>query len=121
MRNSFKIYSNNVLPAGFLFPSLYVDLSRNFDEINEIPYFTWWFQDCTDEQFLLRKANLKKLTGVDNLISFARDGDWAACFNLLDRSGDPKVYVYDLGNRNNHYEVNNFEEWLKLVISEAQK
>lgn len=47
--------------------------------------------------------------------------EWAACFNLLDHSGDPKVYVYDLGNRNNHYESNNFEEWLKLVISEAQK
>ncbi|KEZ22617.1 SMI1/KNR4 family protein [Glaesserella parasuis] len=120
MRNTFRVYSPYALD-GFIYPSKYLELSNDLTEISKIPFFSWWFEDCDDSELEIYTQALEHFTGIKNLISFARDGDWAACFNLLDRSGDPKVYVYDLGNRNNHYEVKNFEEWLKLVISEAQK
>ena len=51
-----------------------------------------------------------------DLIEFARDGDWAACFDLTDYSGNPKVFVYDLGNKNNFYEKENFDQWLEFVV-----
>lgn len=120
MRNSFSVYSPNVL-AGFIYPSKYLEISADFTEIANIPFLSWWFEDCYDSELEVYTQALEHFTGIKNLISFARDGDWAACFNLLDHSGDPKVYVYDLGNRNNHYEVKNFEEWLKFIMSEAQE
>ena len=120
MRNSFSVYSQNVL-AGFIYPSKYLEISADFTEIANIPFLSWWFEDCYDSELEVYTQALEHFTGIKNLISFARDGDWAACFNLLDHSGDPKVYVYDLGNRNNRYEVKNFEEWLKFIISEAQE
>ncbi|ENX35264.1 hypothetical protein F889_00931 [Acinetobacter colistiniresistens] len=50
-------------------------------------------------------------------MEFARDGDWAACFDLTDHSGEPKVFVYDLGNKENFYEKENFDQWLRFVLN----
>ncbi|TCP92058.1 SUKH superfamily protein [Cricetibacter osteomyelitidis] len=120
MRNSFTPYSNKILPKGFSFPKEYIELSKNLSYVNSIQYFNWWFEDYREdiEQHI---SILQKLTGKENLISFARDLDWAACFDLTDHSGDPKVYVYDLGNRENHYVVNNFDEWLQGEINKAKE
>ncbi|GAA6143718.1 hypothetical protein NBRC116584_35360 [Hydrogenophaga sp. 5NK40-0174] len=61
----------------------------------------------------------RDLTGEDNLICFARNGDWAACFKSTDTSGNPKVYVYDFGNRANRYERANFDAWLSEEIRDC--
>lgn len=119
MITNFKPYSNNVLPNGFMYPFEYLELSKDLNKINSIPFFPWWFEDCDDSELKLYIQALEHFTGIDNLISFARDGDWAACFSLLDHSGDPKVYVFDLGNKENHYEVNNFNEWLNMMIEKS--
>ncbi|TNG87836.1 SMI1/KNR4 family protein [Pasteurellaceae bacterium USgator41] len=115
MRNTFKIYPNDKLPKQFKFPDYYLKLSRNLDDINKIEYFPWWFEDAEDDIDSYVKI-LKRLTGVDYLISFARNGDWAACFKITDFSGDPRVYVYDLGNKNSNYEYNDFNDWLQSEI-----
>lgn len=119
MRKNFKIYSNSVLPKGFKYPKEYVELSKNMEPLEKIPYFLWWFEDCHDEDLLIEINSLKNLTGIDNLISFARDGDWAACFDITDCSGEPKVYVFDLGNKANRYLTDSFKDWLDKVILEA--
>lgn len=61
-----------------------------------------------------------ELTSKRNLLPFARDRDWAACFDSMDISPNPRVYVYDLGNKANHYEMASFEEWLAFVIEESK-
>lgn len=113
-QNQFRPYSDIELPSGFKYPKSYLNLSMNLNDINNIPYFSWWFSDT--EEPLSEHMNIYfNLTGRQNLIEFARDGDWAACFDAMDHSGNPKVLVYDLGNKENFYEKNNFEEWLEFV------
>ena len=51
--------------------------------------------------------------GLPNLLPFARNGTWSACFDFLDHSGNPKVIVIDLDNTENYEIFNNFDEWLK--------
>lgn len=113
---SFKPYSQKELPVGFKYPDSYLKLSLDLEHINSIPYFSWWFSNVyksLDEII----ENFYILTGKKNLLVFARDGDWAACFDLTDHSGDPKVFVYDLGNKENFYEKENFDEWLSFVLN----
>ena len=85
-------------------------------------YFPWWFEDSEfeDNVYLYSKA-IEELTGVADLIAFARDGDWAACFKLTDYSGNPRVYVHDLGNEANKYECKDFDEWLAEEIKSAKE
>ncbi|MDU2245625.1 MAG: SMI1/KNR4 family protein [Haemophilus parainfluenzae] len=95
MQTKFNLYPKEQLPENFKFPQSYIDL-------------------------LYSKA-IEKLTGVADLISFARDGDWAACFKLTDYSGNPRVYVHDLGNKDNKYECKDFDEWLAEEIKSAKE
>lgn len=92
------------------------------EKINELEYFPWWFEDSEfeDNVYLYSKA-IEELTGVADLIAFARDGDWAACFKLTDYSGNPRVYVHDLGNKDNKYECKDFDEWLAEEIKRAKE
>jgi len=107
MQTKFNLYPKEQLPENFKFPQSYIDLSSNMEKINELEYFPWWF--------------IEKLTGVADLIAFARDGDWAACFKLTDYSGNPRVYVHDLGNKDNKYECKDFDEWLAEEIKSAKE
>ena len=45
----------------------------------------------------------------------------AACFKLTDYSGNPRVYVHDLGNKDNKYECKDFDEWLAEEIKSAKE
>ena len=88
MQTKFNLYPKEQLPENFKFPQSYIDLSSNMEKINELEYFPWWFEDpdyenseIEDSVYLYSKA-IEKLTGVADLISFARDGDWAACFKI---------------------------------------
>ena len=115
-QSSFKLYAQHDLPNGFKYPESYLKLSLSLNKLNSIPYFSWWFSDA--EKPLEEITNIYYiLTGKRNLLDFARDGDWAACFDLTDHSGDPKVFVYDLGNKENFYEKENFDEWLSFVLN----
>ena len=128
MQTKFNLYPKEQLPENFKFPQSYIDLSSNMmEKINELEYFPWWFEDpdyenseIEDSVYLYSKA-IEKLTGVADLISFARDGDWAACFKLTDYSGNPRVYVHDLGNKDNKYECKDFDEWLAEEIKRAKE
>ena len=127
MQTKFNLYPKEQLPENFKFPQSYIDLSSNMEKINELEYFPWWFEDpdyenseIEDSVYLYSKA-IEKLTGVADLISFARDGDLAACFDLTDYSGNPRVYVYDLGTNDPPYEKDSFDEWLSEEIKAVKE
>jgi hypothetical protein len=115
-QSNFKPYTEKELPVGFKYPESYLKLSLGLKEINSIPYFSWWFSDANESLEEVTDIYYK-LTGRKNLFDFARDGDWAACFDLTDHSGNPKVFVYDLGNKQNFYVKETFDEWLHFIIT----
>ena len=117
-RKTFIPYSASVLPDTFNYPKSYLLISNNLSSINQIEGFPWWFEDGVDDLHDVQKI-YGELTGDADLIPFARDGDWAACFKGSDTSENPKVYVYDLVNYINRYELNNFDVWLDFVIKEC--
>lgn len=47
------------------------------------------------------------------MIPFARLFDWAAYFDGDDITGNPKVYVFDLGDMPHHVCFKDFSEWLE--------
>lgn len=77
--------------------------------------FPWWFEDGIDDT----EKIYEELTEAENLIHFAHDRDWVACFKENDTSGNPRVYVYALGNNENNYEVGGFDNWSECVIKEC--
>ena len=120
MQVNFNLYPKAMLPNGFKYPNAYVRLSKDLSIINQLECFPWWFENYR-ESIIQHSAILEEITGVKNLISFARNGDLAACFDLTDYSGNPRVYVYDLGANDPPYEKKSFEEWLSEEIEDAKK
>ena len=120
MQTKFNLYPKEQLPENFKFPQSYIDLSSNMEKINELEYFPWWFENHRDS-IIQHSAILEEITAVPNLVSFARNGDLAACFDLTDCSGNPRVYVHDLGNEANKYECKDFDEWLEEEIKSAKE
>lgn len=120
MQVKFDIYPSVMLPKGFKYPQSYINLSKDLSVINELEYFPWWFENYRDS-IVQHSTILEEATGAPNLISFARNGDLAACFDLTDHSGNPKVLVYDLGANDPPYEINSFEEWLSEEIEDAKQ
>ena len=118
MQTKFNLYPKEQLPENFRFPQSYIDLSCNMEKINELEYFSWWFENHRDS-IIQHSAILEEITGVPNLISFARNGDLAACFDLTDCSGNPRVYVYDLGANDPPYEKDSFDGWLSEEIKDV--
>ena len=118
MQTKFNLYPKEQLPEKFKFPQSYIDLSSNMEKINELEYFPWWFENHRDS-IIQHSAILEEITAVPNLISFARNGDLAACFDLTDCSGNPRVYVYDLGANDPPYEKDSFDEWLSEEIKDV--
>lgn len=109
--NNFKPYSSNILPTGFKYPAKYLALSSDISLLNLIPNFQWWFIDADSEAGELA-YELRKKNGL-NLIPFAQLFDWAAFFDGDDLTGNPMVYVYDLGDMPHHVTFKNFSEWLE--------
>ena len=119
---TFKPYSDEYLPYGFKLPQEYLALSKDMSYLQNIQYFSWWFVDGSESNNSLQEDIdiYYRLTGHSNLLVFARDGDWAACFDLNDHSKNPQVWVYDLGNRENYGKYINFSEWLNSVVQECK-
>lgn len=118
MQTKFNLYPKEQLPESFKFPQSYIDLSSNMEKINELEYFPWWFESHRDS-IIQHSAILEEITSVPNLLSFARNGDLAACFDLADCSGNPRVYVYDLEANDPPYEKDSFDEWLSEEIKDV--
>ena len=113
-QSNFNPYPNEMLPTGFIYPEHYLKLAKSTDNINydEEYVFPWWFENS--DKNINEIINIyKEITGLPNLLPFARNGTWSACFDFLDHSGNPKVIVIDLDNTENYEIFNNFDEWLK--------
>jgi hypothetical protein len=107
---NFKPYSSDILPQGFKYPIRYLALSNDIAPLSTIPNFRWWFINSENEvgklAYELRKNGL-------NLIPFAQLFDWAAYFDGDDTTGNPMVYVFDLGDMPYHMIFKDFSEWLE--------
>ena len=110
MQSTFSVYSKEQLPIGFHYPATYLQLAKDTSSLDSIPYFAWWFKDAENSLPDLLDIYFE-LTQVKNVLPFARNGDWAACFDLTDTTGDPRVLVFDLGDAH-CVELKNFDDWL---------
>ena len=93
-QSNFNPYPNEMLPIGFIYPEHYLKLAKSTDNINydEEYVFPWWFENS--DKNINEIINIyKEITGLPNLLPFARNGTWSACFDFLDHSGNPKVIV----------------------------
>lgn len=121
MQTKFTPYPLNLLPNGFKYPEKYLQLS---DHLYFSDAFIWWFEDAdTEGGKLAWKLRLSyrewKNIGERNLIPFAQLNDDAAFFDGDDTSGDPKVIVIDLGNKQRMYELDNFDIWLREALVDS--
>ncbi|WP_445570974.1 hypothetical protein [Pseudomonas sp. E102] len=118
MQERFCTYSVDQLPAGFKYPSRYLDFAKSIGLPKD---FSWWFDDASTEGGQLSwklRGSYGEWVGLEgrNLIPFAQLNDDAAFFDGDDLSGDPKVVVIDLGNKERVYELPSFEAWLHDVL-----
>lgn len=109
---SFSVYSKEQLPINFTYPDSFLELSENTSVLGSVSNFSWWFEDAQSETGRLAYTLRNEHSNGLNLIPFARLFDWAAYFDGDDTSGDPKVYVLDLGDLPHCVELKNFDEWL---------
>ena len=58
-----------------------------------------------------------KNIGNKNLIPFAQLNDDAAFFDGDDTSGNPQVFIIDLGNKNRTYVETDFNAWLENILT----
>ena len=103
----FSLYSDQELPNNFSYPSLFVEISQNS---NDIDAGNWDFIDAKTESGAL-SYECRNKEDFD-LIPFARLLDWAAYFDGDDINGDPSVFVFDLGNMPHYIKFKNFKDWL---------
>ena len=113
-QKNFVPYPEAMLPTGFQYPKLYLKLaeSTHFINYDEEYVFPWWFETAEKNLKEVIK-NYEEITGFKDLLPFARNGEWAACFDLTDKSINPKVIVIDLGNPSYYENFKNFDAWLK--------
>ncbi len=121
MQDKFTPYPENILPSGFIYPQKYLQLAK---DLNIPDKFIWWFEDSNTKSGQLawalrnRYGEWKGVTH-QNLVPFAQFNDDAALFDGNDSSGDPKVIIVDLGNKERSYELKNFNEWLHKAYKDA--
>lgn len=113
-QDSFIPYIQTMLPTGFKYPPNYLKLSQSTHtiEYDEEYSFPWWFENAEKDVIELIDSYFE-ITGIPNLLPFARNGEWAACFDVSDKSGNPKVMVINLDNTENYEIFNDFDAWLK--------
>ena len=106
----FSLYDLSILPIDFRYPKQIIDLSQS---LKKAELGDWYFIESNSEAGKLA-YELRHVNGM-NLIPFARLLDWAAFFDGNDKTGNPKVYVFDLSDKANYIEFVDFENWLKDV------
>lgn len=113
-----KPYNSNLLPENFKYPLLYLRVIDNLRDISSIQYFSWEFinDPCGDDlDYKLRKNKFPEY----DCIPFARNFDWIASFVGVDKTGNPRVFVLDLGNFENKIMYSDFGSWLEAEKIEA--
>ncbi|HFR8706108.1 TPA: SMI1/KNR4 family protein [Neisseria gonorrhoeae] len=113
-QNSFVPYPEAMLPKGFKYPQSYLKLAQSTHAINydEQYSFPWWFENA--ESNISEVIDIYfEITGIPNLLPFARNQEWAACFDISDKSGNPKIIVVNLNNTKYYETFENFDTWLK--------
>ncbi|WP_072490575.1 hypothetical protein [Granulibacter bethesdensis] len=113
-------YPKEILPSGFSYPKNYLRFAEEVEVPDEL---IWWFPGeefdhaAAEWEFRLvwKSKGWLYLDDIDP-IPFARNGDWAAFFDGNDLSGDPKVVVVDLGNKENSYRLPNFDAWFDRAL-----
>ncbi|SIO96656.1 hypothetical protein [Vibrio spartinae] len=121
MQKKFTLYTTSILPSGFKYPEHYIQLSKGIDFPEN---FIWWFEDANMEGGelawnLRMKYKEWKHIGERNLIPFAQLNDDAAFFDGDDTTGNPRVIVIDLGNKQRSYELESFEDWLNDALEDS--
>ncbi len=130
LQNAFQL-NQEALNAGMVYPKTLIKLSQNVSSVidrEKYPYFPWFFKD---EEMRIRYNYLslremikyyKRFSKVDSLFCFARNQDpaqldYAVCFSLKDKTGNPKVYFFDLGDESFKGVVyDNFDVWLQREL-----
>ena len=112
----FTPYPDSILPEGFLFPKQYRDMSKGVGLPEEL---AWWFISA-DSEGGQASWELRSEYG-ENWIPFAREGDWAAYFDGNDISGDPCVFVIDLGDEDHVLRLENFAEWYAIALEDTKE
>lgn len=116
-QKSFKSFPSELLPKVFHYPPSYLML-----ESGTLPTFHWWFEDVREMLNPIEDLNLyAQMTGHENIIPFAREYDWAACFDGNDPSGNPRVLVFDLGDLEHFVQFPSFDDWLRYELAEYEK
>lgn len=108
---SFSVYDASILPEHFKYPSSYLAVSEG--EGKTVDLGAWWFIDA-NSSFGTLSFDLREIDEL-NLIPFARHFDWEASFDGDDTTGDPEIYMFDLGNMSNRFKMKNFDEWFNSL------
>ena len=111
------------MPAGFRYAESYLRFGH---EVACPDMLIWWFPNeefghatrAWSNRHHWQSKGWLYLDDIDP-IPFARNGDWAAYFDGNDRSGDPRVVVVDLGNKENSYKLENFDAWLTQALKDS--
>lgn len=120
-QKSFQPYPEDILPQGFRYPERYLQHAKAIDYPRHL---MWGFYDSSsdgsswDLRYHWPEKGWVWLQGIDP-IPFAQNGDWAAFFDGSDHSGDPKIVVVDLGNKEQGYELANFAAWLEVALKDS--
>ena len=122
-QKGFSPFSADLLPTGFKYPDRFLRLGA---ELKAYTRLAWWFEDAAtpagDFSWKMRhhwSSEGWKLLDTIDPIPFARKGDWAAYFDGNDHSGDPAVFVADLGNKAHTYKLRNFDEWFAQALEDS--
>lgn len=96
----------------FLFIGGITQLANCTKTVQSDEHFQWWFYEfgtqAAELAFTLRNNDIEGFS----LVPFAKNGDWLASFDGSDKSGNPKVIVFDLTYLPSLMICNNFDEWL---------
>jgi hypothetical protein len=112
-----RLYSSKQIPTGFRYPESFV----RFVELNTPPeIYPWWFIDAASEAGELAHSVFMTFDGSP--IPFAKDdsSNKTACFDGCDKSGSPKVVMYDLEDPSSNYLIDNFDAWLHIATETAR-
>jgi len=104
----FSLYDSRILPKEFRYPDKLITISQSQERLE---MDGWWFIDAQSEYAKLAYDCREKERM--NLVPFARLFDWAAYFDGNDKTGNPPVYVFDLGDMPHYVKFNDFNHWIK--------
>lgn len=116
---TFQLYSDNLLPKGFLYPQQLRVISESGTHPRIAP---WWFVDAASEAGELFYS-IREHDGR-NLIPFAKVDDGRgdiACLDGDDTSGNPRVLMLVLDESGRAYSFRDFDDWMSAAQLDAQR